>query len=932
MTDERQHFFELLDLDTEAAREAYLEGIGRRDPALRARLAGLLAANGEAGAFLDAASQPAAAASAAAATQHTVPIAEGPGTVIGRYKLLQKIGEGGFGVVYMAEQREPVRRRVALKVIKLGMDTRQVVGRFEAERQALALMDHPNIAKVLDGGATENGRPYFVMELVKGVPITEFCDEQNLNTGERLRLFLQVCAAVQHAHQKGVIHRDLKPGNVLVTLHDDRPVPKVIDFGIAKAMQQELTEITIFTRYQEFIGTPAYMSPEQAQFSGLDIDTRTDIYSLGVLLYELLTGRTPFDAKELMTGGYEEMRRRIRDEEPLKPSTRIKTLEAADRLDVARRRGEKPEQLGRSLRGDLDWIVMRALAKERARRYESAGALARDVERFLSDEPVSAAAPGAVYRLRKFAVRHRVAMSVTAAMLLLLVTGIVATSYQMIRASRAELLALRYLNEERKKAVAMEIAQGQRERAYERAEREAAISAAVVQFLNEDIFAEATPTEPGEPALAMIDLVRRAQGQIEHRFASQPLVAAAIRQTLATTLFTLGDRAAAVAQAELAYQLRREHLGNAAAETIESLTLYGWLTTRERNRPAGRELAEEAVQLATANLGRGHQLTLDAMSRLAWIDYGDAATRPAARDLIIETVDLARQSGDVKPEVFIRSLQLYGRLFKPGEGEPLFREAVAYAEGKLGRNHPRAIVARGALAGYLYDWNLNLAEAEQLVREAVRDHGGTFGPSHPNSIVFRDTLRLTLLKLGRHEEALRQGLRLLQLGEVPDPRLEMVRQGLKRTPLPPVDEAGAGRAVTWRFAATVTDRGWMELSFADATWNREPPAAATNLWLRGSVELASPFDGSLLFVLPAKGEFQIRINGVRASRAAPRRDAAGQMLVANERALRTLRPGRNLITIEARDLDPAMPPQIEVFAGPNLADEFPPASRLVENR
>jgi serine/threonine protein kinase len=313
--------------------------------------------------------------------------------VIGPYKLMELVGEGGMGSVYVAEQSVPVKRRVALKVIKPGMDTREVVARFEAERQALALMDHPNIAKVLDAGATEQGRPYFVMELVRGLPVTDYCDRAKLPADRRLRLFAQICRAVQHAHQKGVIHRDLKPTNVLVTLHDGEPVPKVIDFGIAKAVGGRLTDKTVYTRLAQFVGTPMYVSPEQAELSGLDVDTRSDVYSLGVLLYELLTGTTPFDAETFRTVGLDAVRRIIREVEPPRPSARVSTLDAAARSTVSARRGLDDRQLGRLLRGDLDWVVMKALEKDRNRRYESAGAFAADIERYLADEPVEARPP-----------------------------------------------------------------------------------------------------------------------------------------------------------------------------------------------------------------------------------------------------------------------------------------------------------------------------------------------------------------------------------------------------------------------------------------------------------------------------------------------------------------------------------------------------------
>src|SRR5262249_16583387 len=310
------------------------------------------------------------------------------GQKIGRYKILERVGEGGCGVVYVAEQTEPVRRRVALKVIKLGMDTKQMVARFEAERQALAMMDHPNIAKVLDGGATDNGRPYFIMELVRGIKITAYCDQASLPTKDRLGLFIQVCQAIQHAHQKGIIHRDIKPSNILVTLNDGVPVPKVIDFGIAKATEGKLTDATVYTQLHQFIGTPAYMSPEQAEMSSLDIDTRSDIYSLGVLLYELLAGTTPFDAKELMSQGIDAMRKTIREREPVRPSTRFATLEGEDLTTTAKRRSADKYKLIHQLKGDLDWIVMKCLEKDRTRRYETANGLAMDLKRHLNNETV----------------------------------------------------------------------------------------------------------------------------------------------------------------------------------------------------------------------------------------------------------------------------------------------------------------------------------------------------------------------------------------------------------------------------------------------------------------------------------------------------------------------------------------------------------------
>jgi WD40 repeat protein/serine/threonine protein kinase len=422
---EESVFTEALEIDDLQERAAFLDRACAGNPALRKNVQSLLSAYG-AGQFLE---RPAPALAATI----DEPVSERPGAAVGPYKLLEQIGEGGFGVVFLAEQTQPVRRKVALKVLKPGMDSKQVVARFEAERQALALMDHPHIAKVLDGGETASGRPYFVMELIRGTPLTDFCDQNQLSVRERLGLFVDVCAAVQHAHQKGVIHRDLKPSNVLVSRHDTTPVVKVIDFGVAKALGQELTEKTLFTGLAQMVGTPLYMSPEQAGMSDLDIDTRSDVYSLGVLLYELLTGTTPFDRQRLRTAGYDEIRRIIREEEPPKPSTRL-SQSAGSLPSLSAQRQTEPLKLTRLVRGELDWIVMRALEKDRNRRYESASAFAADVQRYLADEPVLACPPSALYRFGKFA-RRKKAVLITASLVglvvLLAAVGLVASNAQI---------------------------------------------------------------------------------------------------------------------------------------------------------------------------------------------------------------------------------------------------------------------------------------------------------------------------------------------------------------------------------------------------------------------------------------------------------------------------------------------------------------------
>jgi eukaryotic-like serine/threonine-protein kinase len=576
-------------------RMAYLDKVCADDPALRLRLEDLLRVHDEAALFLENAPAgtprgPMPGPGSDAGERSGGSPVEKEGDRIGRYKLLQQIGEGGCGVVYMAEQEEPVRRRVALKVIKLGMDTRRVVARFEAERQALALMDHPNIAKVLDAGASDAGRPYFVMELVRGIRITSYCDQENLSTAQRLELFIQVCQAIQHAHQKGIIHRDIKPSNILVADHDGVPVPKVIDFGVAKATTgQHLTDKTLFTAFEQFIGTPAYMSPEQAKLSGLDIDTRTDIYSLGVLLYELLTGKTPLDQEELLAAGLDEMRRTIREKEPVRPSTRLSTMLVDDLTLTAKHRRIEPPKLVHLLRGDLDWIVMKALEKDRARRYETANGLARDVQRHLADELVVARPPSKLYRLQKMARRNKLAFAAGAAVLLTLLAGLVASNWFYFREKAANRRAVASAKQAR----------------------------AINRFLTEDLLFQATPEQNSrQKKVTMEEVLSAATSSLDRNagMAQQPEVEATLRLDFGITFIKLSRLAEAETNLMRAFELRRRALGPQHLDTLAAEhELAGFLITREGKFEQAEPLIREAWEGRQRLLGATHRDTIDSL-------------------------------------------------------------------------------------------------------------------------------------------------------------------------------------------------------------------------------------------------------------------------------------------------------------------------------
>ena len=778
-----------------AARTAFLDSKCSHDAELKQRLAAMLAAAGDER-FLSSPTGQIPTPSPDDDTLATAPLREGPGTRIGPYKLLQLIGEGGFGAVFMAEQTEPVARKVALKILKLGMDTRQVVARFEQERQALALMDHPNIARVLDAGATDTGRPFFVMELVKGSPIVEYCDRNQLTIDERLELFAQVCQAVQHAHGKGIIHRDLKPSNVLVGTQDGRPQAKVIDFGIAKATSQKLTDKTLFTEHQQVIGTLQYMSPEQAEGS-LDIDTRTDVYSLGILLYELLTGSTPFDKKTLQNAMDGEIQRMIREVEPPRPSTRLS--ESQDALaSIAAHRRIEPRRLGLLLRGELDWIVMKALEKDRTRRYETANGLAMDIRRYLSGEAVVAAPPSASYRLRKFVQRNRVIVSAGTGVAVALLLGVIGTTMGMIRADLAtasEATARFAAQENEQKA----IAEARRAKDAKEEEAKARTRAETISdFVTTALRASDAQNAGGREDMTIVAAMDNAIADIgSGRFKDDSETEAGLKNTIATILRNNGrlDEAhsLAVQALELYQRIHPEDHPDVAASlndvarvvealgrraeaerlSVQSLEMYQRLYEGDNQHIAA--LLNNVANLR-ANLGRAAEaepLMVQALAMHQRLFPGDRAAVAKCLDNLAQVRSTLGRYDEAEP-LYVQALEMRQRLY-PGdhpdlavglnnlafvrvqqkrqlEAEPLFAESLAMRRRLFKGDHPEVTQALTNLAFLRSDLG-RTAEAQPLITAALAMNRRLFPGDHPNTAHCLFTLSTIRMAMDQPAEA-----------------------------------------------------------------------------------------------------------------------------------------------------------------------------------
>jgi eukaryotic-like serine/threonine-protein kinase len=746
-------------IDSTQAQRAYLEQACGADQALRARLQALLKIDRDDRAFLE---QPAEGILTAPFVRNR----DGPAEQIGHYKLLEAIGEGGFGVVFMAQQEHPVHRLVALKVLKPGMDSRQIVARFEAERQALALMDHPNIARIIDGGETTSGRPYFVMELVKGIPITRYCEEHQLLPHDRLRLFATVCHAVQHAHQKGVIHRDIKPTNVLVAAYDGTPVPKVIDFGVAKALGQKLTEHTLVTEFGGIVGTLEYMSPEQAEWSALDIDTRADIYTLGVVLYELLTGTTPLTRERLKQTAISEALRLIREEDPPKPSARLSESKKS-LASISARRKLEPARLTRELRGELDWIVMRALEKDRGRRYSTAAALADDVERYLRQEAILARPPSIAYRTAKFVQRHRTAVLALAAIAAALLLGTAVAIGMAVVAVRAKNDALN--------AVAAET------EAKTQANAKEAETRAVLDFMEQRIMAAARPEGQAGGLGHDVSLrlaLEAALPVVDTSFLGQPLIEARLRTTLGDSFRYLGEPKIAADQYRRARSLYLEHLGTDDPRTLESVSRVADSYAALGDYQEATKLREDTLARRERTLGLVHRDTLRSRHDVA-SSRAEHGMNEEALKLDEQTLESQKARLGVDDPDTLASMSSLAHSYKSVEryadALKVYKELLALRAKKYGPDHPDTLVTRNHLANSYTDLR-QYEEALKIKLETLELQKAKLGPDHPDTATTMYNLANAYGFLQKYDEALkfhRQALAIRKAKFGPDHRVTL---------------------------------------------------------------------------------------------------------------------------------------------------------------